>query len=679
MSAAREILTPLEEQLAEHLRQAFVVLPPIPGCYLKLRTAGGNGADILADGPFPGDQPETVFPIEQAPGSGFVLSYPEPAGIMRSLIEATIRTTIEKADVERREELLLDELGANWESLEALYEISTDILRFGDITNALQRLIDRFASLQEGLKSVLFLSRGGRLEPVASNVRGLAKIDWSDLGAVEKHVRQCRSVVINEPGSGDQIRSGAGRAPEHAPWQTATSLAAAPVTSRQQTVIGLLLIWRQDRRFVFDAPFSRLLEAITYQASMLLESSRLNRTMRENERLAQEIEIASSIQQMLLLGNPPSNVPGIEMASFSAASQRIDGDFHDFLRYGNAVDVLIGDVMGKGVAAALLGAATKSQFLRAIAKLAIQTPGGIPDPVAIVRRAASRLGDQLIALERFVTLCYARFDPERGVVEYVDCGHTGIMVHRKQTGETFVLKGEDLPLGVRAVYECTQNSAPLVPGDTFLLFSDGVTETRGPDGELFGDERLLEAVEQWSSLGPELLLRQVRKQAAEFSDFQPQADDFTCIAVRIRLSTETEPLFREYTRFPCDLKDLGPCRAWLRKAADLIPGGGLGAESQSRLELAVTEAFVNSVLHGSSVACPQTVRLQAEIFSNHLRIEMRHDGPCFDPLLVANPIFDGSKEGGFGTFIIMRLADELVYGREDETNLIAISIMRSQR
>ena len=148
-------------------------------------------------------------------------------------------------------------------------------------------------------------------------------------------------------------------------------------------------------QIVFDAPFSRLLEAIAYQASMLLESDRLNRAIRENERLAQEIEIASSIQQTLLMGNPPVGIPSIEIAACSAPSQHIDGDFHDFLRHGAAVDVLIGDVMGKGVAAALLGAAAKLQFLRAIANLSLR--GGASSPVDIVRRAASRLSERLIA------------------------------------------------------------------------------------------------------------------------------------------------------------------------------------------------------------------------------------------------------------------------------------------
>ena len=214
----------------------------------------------------------------------------------------------------------------------------------------------------------------------------------------------------------------------------------------------------------------------------------------------------------------------MQMASFSKASQRIDGDFHDFLKHGEAVDVLIGDVMGKGVAAALLGAATKSQFLRALANLAARNPGGgMPEPVEIVRRAASRLGERLIALERFVTLCYARFDPDRGVVEFVDGGHTGILVHRKQTRETYFLRGDDLPIGVEPQYRCEQNSALIAPGDTFVLFSDGVPDTRSPEGEAFGEERLIEAVENWASLGPSLLLGQIQKNAAEVRQFR-QAD-----------------------------------------------------------------------------------------------------------------------------------------------------------
>jgi sigma-B regulation protein RsbU (phosphoserine phosphatase) len=433
-------------------------------------------------------------------------------------------------------------------------------------------------------------------------------------------------------------------------------------------VIGLVMVWREDRRYVFDAPFSRLLEAIAFQASMLLESDRLNRAMRENERLAQEIEIASSIQQTLLTGRPPVGVPRIEIAAYSAASQQIDGDFHDFLRHGDAVDVVIGDVMGKGVAAALLGAATKSQFLRAIANLSLR--GSTPSPVAIVRRAASRLSERLIAVERFVTLCYARFDPPRSTVEFVDCGHTGILLHRKLTGESMFLRGDDLPLGISMESKFEQRSAPIMTGDTFLLFSDGVTETRNTEGDLFGEERLIEAVETFCSLGPTILVQQIRKAADEFRGEAPQADDFSCVALRLGPKPDSEIPERSAAEFACGLGELQSVGTWLRNIAERA---GVEPERLARLEMSCHEAFVNCVKYGSPGECTRPVYLEGAIFKTHLQIEIRHQGPAFDPLTIPPPSFDGSRDGGFGTFIIMRSADALEYRRDGDINVISFS------
>ncbi|MES1258705.1 MAG: GAF domain-containing protein, partial [Acidobacteriota bacterium] len=333
-SDARE-LTPLEAALAARLRDGFASLSAIPELRLDFETAGGMRVELIAG---PGEPAPDAFSIEDS-GARVLLHFSGASRTERTLVETTIRAVLDKLEVEKREELLLDELGTNWESLETLYEISTDVLRFGDVRTALKRLIERFTSLQDGLRACLLLGRHGRLEPVVASHVLPPVLDWRDLGPIEKPIRESRSVVINDtpfcPEGGSSM-----------PWRDATSLAAVPVTSRQQTVIGLLLVWRDDRRFEFDAPFCRLLEAITHQASMLLESDRLNRTMLENHRLAKEIEIASSIQQTLLLGNAPTNIPALEMASFSAASQQIDGDFLDFLKHDGSVDVLIGYVMG---------------------------------------------------------------------------------------------------------------------------------------------------------------------------------------------------------------------------------------------------------------------------------------------------------------------------------------------
>jgi sigma-B regulation protein RsbU (phosphoserine phosphatase) len=661
------------------LRREFSSLKGIPGLELEFSLPGKppEGLYHAATHSPSGRSPAAIFRVDEKSRSELIVYCRENSWTTLELLKTTIGSVLKMMAVEQREEMLLDELGSNWESLEAIYEISSDVLRYTDVEQALERLVDRFISLQDGLRAALFLTRGGQLQAVAGQQPSV--LEWSSLGRFENSIRGNRSILIND-------------APEDldpaglAPWSGAPRVAAAPVTSRQR-VIGLLVVWREDTLFEFGAPFSRLLEAITYQASMLLESDRLSRTMRENERWAQEIEIASSIQQSLLFGKPPVNIPGLDISSCSAPSQLIDGDFHDFLAHSRqCVDVLIGDVMGKGIAAALLGAATKNQFLRAITNLAIRSQSGPPSPAAIVNRAAGRIGDQLMVLERFVTLCYARFDLERNCLEYVDCGHTGIILNRKQTGESTILRGDDLPLGVLPNLQCSLHSHAMMPGDTYLLFSDGVTETRSRAGEFFGEERLTECVRNWSSLGATILLEQIRKAVTEFSDHAPQTDDFTCIAVAVRLDTSGVPLARRNEEFRCSLDELGRMRDWIGESAGYVSAEGLDPVSLPQLELACTELFVNCVAYGASSdagnsggSCAESISMTALAYPTCLTVELRHKGIPFDPLAVSPPSFDGSKDGGFGTYVVLNFADEVCYSRTGDTNIISISVMLKNR
>ena len=136
----------------------------------------------------------------------------------------------------------------------------------------------------------------------------------------------------------------------------------------------------------------------------------------------------------------------------------------------------MGDVMGKGISAALLGAATKIQFFKALNYLlAVPRAGQLPQPKDIVMLAHAQIVRELIELESFVTVCYARLDLDRHVLSMVDCGHTGIVHWRRLSGRCEVLHGDSLPLGIREGEIFDQISVPFEPGD-MLLFSR--TESR---------------------------------------------------------------------------------------------------------------------------------------------------------------------------------------------------------
>ncbi len=673
ISAAARSGSPALRRLAARVDEAFAPLGEVDGLNIEIRTADGLTIPVLFrdNGPLPENAACVRIHVDGNAEAEVVVSHPRADSEALRFGEALVHCVVRGMDLEKREELLLEELGANWEILEALYEISTDVLRTGGIKHSLRRLIERVTSMQEGLHVALFVTRHDGFEPLVSTDATAHRMEAQELGMLEQ-VMQHRTALLHnnlEPGEAE---------PASVCWSRATSVAASPLTSSQNT-IGFVVAWRNDDRFAFDSFFSRLLETIAYQASMLMDSDRLNRKVRASELLAQEIEIASSIQETLLLANAPTHVPGLEAAAFSLPSQNIDGDFYDFFPHANgALDVLVGDVMGKGVAAALLGAATKSQFLRSIANLALQSAGAAPEPREIVMRSASRMSERLMTLERFVTLCYARFDMSAKRLTFIDCGHTGVIHHSKASELTKVLRSDDLPFGVLGEFDCEQHEADILPGDTFLFYSDGVTENRSPEGELFGEDRLTECVETWCSLGPSVLIRQIGKEAVRFRGSEKFSDDFTCVAIRIcRGNASKPPLIFRAEEFRCDLEELARMRGWLGDLAEALPGDSLNEVATARLLLTCTELFANCVIHTGERPCLAPIRIEGLAYADEVTVRLMHPGEPYDALSVVPPSFDGSRDGGFGLFIVSRSADELVYSRDAEgTNITTISFAR---
>jgi phosphoserine phosphatase RsbU/P len=394
----------------------------------------------------------------------------------------------------------------------------------------------------------------------------------------------------------------------------------------------------------------------------------------------QEVEIGFKIQQTLLLDQPPSDLPGVRVAALTMPSQRIDGDFYDFFNHRDTcLDVIVGDVMGKGIPAALLGAATKSHFLQALSRLiSISEPGTLPEPKEIVTLAHSEMVRRLIELESFVTVCYARFDLVRQRVTLVDCGHTTTIQFQARTGTCRLLLGENLPLGVseREIYE--EISVPVESGDVLVFYSDGLTETRNRDGELFGIERLAECVRLHGRLEPRDLIEQIRLTAVEFSNAERFGDDLTCVAVRIE---ERElPLVRSELEIASDLKELATARTFVREVCSRIHDPAPDEETVQQLELAVTEAASNVMRHAYSGRTDRRIQIDVEAFPDRIVVRLHHLGQSFDPDAVRPPVFDGSQEGGFGMYIISQSVDDVRYHRDERgRNCISMTKKRLER
>lgn len=379
-----------------------------------------------------------------------------------------------------------------------------------------------------------------------------------------------------------------------------------------------------------------------------------------------EMRVAAQVQESLLASQPPRNMSAFDFAAISIPSLSVDGDFYEFLPHGPKVfDLLIGDVMGKGLQAALLGAAAKSQFMKIFSRL--MTNSGkvvLPTPLELITSLHAVLARELIALESFVTLVCARFDASCRRMSFVDCGHTQTMLFRLEENVCEILTGKNCPLGflARANYEEVQVN--FSPGDLFVFYSDGVTECRNSDGEMFGNERLKDFIEQRRHDFPKKIMRELLDYVTDFSHGE-FSDDLSLVLVKVREDRNEECLQVNETTINSDLNDLEKLRAWLRNFLLKILSSKKPDEMEiERLILAINEATSNVILHGSQGRNCQKIQFYLEEFESYIRLTILHEGMAFSPGKATLPSLERSPDGGFGLFIIDKVFDQVEYSQE---------------
>ena len=379
-----------------------------------------------------------------------------------------------------------------------------------------------------------------------------------------------------------------------------------------------------------------------------------------------EVEVGAKIQQALLLGQLPRDVVGAQAATLTLPSHHVDGDFYDFFRHSeDCFDIMVGDVMGKGVAAALLGAALKSSFPRAFSQLLTSSPQKVlPEPEEIVLLVQREVAQRFISLGVFATLCYVRLDLARLRLTLVDCGHPKTVRFRSLTGACELLQGDNMPLGFSELETYQQVSFSLAGGDVLVFYSDGLTEARNTDGDFFGVERLMEVIQSQHHLEPARLIDAIRGAVLAFADANGCADDLTCVVVKIDESVREHPVARTQLETNSDIVKLPMIRAFVHEFCQDLPTDVLDEESLNQLELAVTEVASNIIRHAYRGHTDGHLQVVADAFPDRVVVQFFHQGTAFNPAATKPPAFDGSREGGFGIYIIAHSVDEVSYGHD---------------
>lgn len=270
--------------------------------------------------------------------------------------------------------------------------------------------------------------------------------------------------------------------------------------------------------------------------AMTASVERLLRESQEKLRLESELEIAREIQRQLFPRGAPE-VSGLRLCGVSKPARTVSGDFYDFLRLGeNRVGLVLGDVSGKGISAALLMAAIQSALRAQFFGVSPRKVGdGTPAPAEVLERLNRQLYDSTPS-EKYVTLFYSVYDGATRKLTYSNAGHPPPVLFRHGPawsgagrGSVERLKTGGTVVGMFPEINYEQVEVELAPGDFLLAFTDGMTEPENSFGEEFGEARLLEAVRRASSLSPEDIVREIYRSVDDWTGSPELQDDMTLV------------------------------------------------------------------------------------------------------------------------------------------------------
>jgi serine phosphatase RsbU (regulator of sigma subunit) len=272
----------------------------------------------------------------------------------------------------------------------------------------------------------------------------------------------------------------------------------------------------------FTGDHLKVLTTLASVAAIRVENARLLEERLERERLERELQLAREIQERFQPSAPPY-IPGYELEGISFPCYEIGGDYYDFIAGQNGrVMIALGDVSGKGTSAALL----MSSLHAAIHAHLASCNSLVTTTIAVNNYLADN-----IPANRFVTLFSAELNPATGEITYLNAGHNSPFIVRASGAIERLTEG-GIPLGITRNAVFGEGDTRLNPGDTLVVYSDGVTETRNPQDEEFGEARLHQVVVENRGAPASTIRDRIEAALSKFARGTPSADDITLVIVK---------------------------------------------------------------------------------------------------------------------------------------------------
>jgi sigma-B regulation protein RsbU (phosphoserine phosphatase) len=381
-----------------------------------------------------------------------------------------------------------------WE-LESLYDIGLSIAGTLNIDELADQVLFRMISLINARRAALFLRDGDSFKVYRSF--GEVDLDRDALATLQA---------------------------DGAPMSLCSGTTVAVPIRGNNAIIGILAAADRETRDgigAFEENELRLLSLFANQVGIALENSRLHREALDKQAMERDMELAATIQRDILPKSIPT-VEHIDLAALSRPARQVGGDYHAFFDRDGVLSMLVADVAGKSMPAALLVSA-----LHAAVQLLFAEGRELGDIATELNTHIHRWS----AENKFITVILASIDRDAQTIAFVNAGHNPGYV--LVGGRLETLKSHGLPIGIISQSKYLIQTRPFPTGSAVVLYSDGITEAENEAGEEFGNDRLERLLHEWNNDSPAALRDRIAAAVDAFTGVAPQKDDQTLVIARL--------------------------------------------------------------------------------------------------------------------------------------------------
>jgi len=390
---------------------------------------------------------------------------------------------------------------------------------------------------------------------------------------------------------------------------------------------------------------------------------------RQKDRMQEELNVGHTIQMSML----PLDFPAFpertefDLHGLLKPAREVGGDFYDFFMISeDEICLVVGDVSGKGVPAALFMAVSQTMIKTAAS--------GDRSPASIMTRVNDALSTDNPA-SMFVTLFLAIVDIRTGRFRYCNAGHNPPYIVHPDGHLTCLNQRHGVVMGAMPGLAYGEDEASLGKADNLFIFTDGVTEAMDPGGQLFGEKRLENFLNSADRSTAQILTGSALQSVEGFAAEAEQADDITILVYRLQEApTITERSSLEIS-ISADIAEI----ARVQQATDeFVDKTNIGVAATQKMGITLDELLNNTISYGFDDPRGHEIHVNIELNNDHISLRVSDDGVPFNPFTHSDPDTSLSIEereiGGLGVMLVKKLTDSQAYQRLSDRNVVTLTI-----